>query len=54
MTVKLADVLVNGDISLSKLTGYQVKDIRGRVSREFDSGTFVISTIILENPETKG
>lgn len=38
-----------GFISLSKLTGKQIKDIIGHVSMEFDEPTFQLFQIILED-----
>lgn len=47
-----ADVLVDDSeylISLTKLTGLQIKDVQGYISNEFGEPVFKLSRIILEN-----
>lgn len=55
MTVKLEDVTVEDgnwkQISLLKLTGCNIVDIQGYVSKEFGDPMFHVSRIILDNGE---
>lgn len=49
------DIKVGGfEISLSKLVGKQVKDIRGYLSKEFGDVVFKMTSIVLEDDTKMG
>jgi hypothetical protein len=49
MAIVKEDVSVGGNISLAKLTGKQIKDIRGYISNEWGSSFFKVSKVVFED-----